>query len=106
LEGGTSLAIDVSAAAASRRRVDLQGRLEQAAQRIGGGYESAKQLFREIRSYLINAYDRELIVEGQALIYKQLLFGGPDRDGCFDIAIGTARNFHRTRDLPHFTRRD
>jgi hypothetical protein len=102
------LPIDVSSARALTRRKDLQDRLRSVAHGAvhgTGNHVSGKQLHREIRAYLIKASDRRLLGESQADIYKLLLFGGPDAKGCFDIAVGTVRNFNRTRELPHFTRR-
>lgn len=100
------MAIEVSQTAALRRRVDLQERLWQASHRRVGKSVSAIQLYREIRGYLIKASDQKLINESQKSIHQALLFFGPNRKGYFDIAVGRTRNFNRTKDLPHFTRRD
>ncbi len=99
---------DVSPAGALARRKDLQDRLRNAAHRVVDGtrnHASSKQLHRDIRSYLIKASDQRLVGESRPDIHRLLLFGGPDDKGCFDIAIGAVRNFNRTRDLPHMTRR-
>jgi len=62
------------------------------------------QLYREIQSYLFKASDRRLLDEGQTDIRRNL--GFDDRKGYFDIAVGSVRNFNRTKELPHFTRPD
>lgn len=103
------MAIDVSAAGALLRRVDLQDRLWGAAHptlNLTGNRASAKQLYRGIRKYLFNASDQKLLAEAPDAIRQSLLFLGPDREGYFDIAVGTVRNFNRRKELPHFTRRD
>jgi hypothetical protein len=102
------LPVDVSPAGALARRKDLQDRLRNAAHGAvdgTGNHASSKQLHREIRSYLIKASDQRLLGESPTDIHRLLLFGGPDGKGCFDIAIGTVRNFNRNAGLPHFTRR-
>lgn len=96
----------MSSAGALRRRVELQDRLLQAAHRRIERSDSARQLHHEIRSYLLKASDQRLLLEAPATIRRNLLFSGPDRHGYFDVAIGTVRNFNRTKALPHFTRRD
>ena len=101
--------VDVSSAGAERRRVALQERLWGAAHptcRRTGKNASGQQLYREIRSYLIKASDRRLLLESPDVIRKYLRYLGPDARDYFDIAIGTVRNFHRTKELPHFTRKD
>jgi hypothetical protein len=103
------LSIDVSFAGALRRRVDLQSRLLGAAHsalRRSGRDATGEQLYREIRGYLLKASDQRLVREAPQVVRKQLLFDGPDRHGCFDIAVGSVRNFHRSPALPHFTRND
>jgi hypothetical protein len=108
-EGGTSLPIDVSPAGALVRRKDLQDRLRSVAHgtvKGAGRHTTCKELHRDIRSYLIKASDQSLLGESSTDIRKTLLFGGPDHKGYGEIAIGTVRNFNRTKDLPHFTRRD
>ncbi|XXT14444.1 hypothetical protein WME94_29775 [Sorangium sp. So ce429] len=103
------MAVDVSSAGALRRRVDLQARLWQAAHTAchGTGKDaSGRQLHHDIRSYLLKASDQRILREPPAVIRKHLCFIGPDAGGYCDIAVGTVRNFNRTRDLPHFTRQD
>lgn len=103
------MGLDVSAAAAAGRSIALQERLRQAADstfdREGNG-ALGKQLYREIRNYLIKASDQRLLQDGQEAIYKNLLFRGPDQDQKCEIAVGTVRNFNRVKALPHFTRTD
>jgi hypothetical protein len=103
------LAVDVSLEGAVRRRVALQDRLWTAAhtslQRTGQN-ASGKQLYFDIRSYLLKASDQRLLCEAPRDVRRLILSSGPDRHGYFDIAVGTVRNFNRTKDLPHFTRRD
>ncbi len=103
------MGIEVSLLGAVKRRVDLQGRLwrasETAVQRVGKE-ATAKQLHYELRSYLIKAGDLGLLVEGQRAVHHQLVLAGPDAAGCFDIAVGTKRNFRRSKDEPHFSRKD
>lgn len=71
-----------------------------------GTHASGKQLYRDIQSYLLKASDQRLLGEAPTAIRQNLLFAGPDTKGYFEIAIGTVRNFNRTKALPHFTRRD
>jgi hypothetical protein len=102
------LAIDVSAAGALARRRALQDRLRSVAHGTvdgAGHHTSSERLHREIRSYLLKASDQRLLAELPTDIRRLLLFNGPDRDGRFEIAIGTVRNFNRTKALPHLTRR-
>lgn len=103
------MAIDVSAVGASRRHVELQDRLWHAAHptlNLTANRASADALYRGIRTYLLKASDQGLLLEASHSIHQDLRFIGPDRDGYFDIAIGTVRNFNRNKELPHFTRRD
>ncbi|WP_437475639.1 hypothetical protein WME75_23760 [Sorangium sp. So ce1014] len=103
------MAVDVSPAGALQRRVDLQARLWQAAHTTcrGTGKDACgRQLHRDILSYLLKASDQRILRESPDVIRKHLRFMGPDADGYFGVTVGTVRNFNRTRDLPHFTRRD
>ena len=115
------MAIDVSSAGALRRRVDLQGRLWEAAHgtfhRIPGSKRpvearsveeaaSGKQLYRDIRTYLIKASDHGLILEAQSVVHRDLLFAGPDSKVFLHISVGNVRNYNRTKELPHFSRQD
>jgi hypothetical protein len=89
--------------------MEQQDRLWEAAHptfRRTGRNASGKQLYRDILSYLLKASDLRLLLEPPEVIRKHLLRMGPDAGGYFDIAIGTVRNFNRTKDLPHFTRPD
>ena len=97
---GPSLATDVSSAGALARRKELQARLWGGAHRAVKGtrnHASGKGLHREILTYLINASDQRLLAEAQTQLYKLVQCEGPNREGCFDIAVGTVRNFDRTR---------
>ena len=90
------------------RRVALQERLWKAAHPAvvrKGQYASGKHVYREIQTYLLNASDRRLLNEAPTDVRRNLLFAGPDSKGYFEIAVGTVRNFNRTKELPHFTRR-
>lgn len=101
------MAVDVSTAGALARRVALQERLWKGAHAVVDGkrqHASGMQLYRDIQSYLFKASDRRLLDEGQTDIRRNL--GFDDRKGYFDIAVGSVRNFNRTKDLPHFTRPD
>jgi len=103
------LANDVSSYGASLRRIDLQDRLRNAAHTSvhgTGNHASAKRLHHDIRKYLFNASAQRLLNDAPEVIRKNLLFTNPKGDNHFDIAVGTVRNFKRTKDLPHFTRRD
>jgi hypothetical protein len=98
----------VSAAGALARRKKLQDQLRGVAHATvdGAGYHTtSERLYREIRSYLFKASDQRILGEAPEIIRRRLLFGGPDREGWFEIAVGTVRNFNRNKELPHFTRR-
>lgn len=96
----------MSAESALRRRVGLQERLWESAHGRIARSPSAKHLHREIQAYLLKASDRRLIVDAPHAIRQRLLFLGPDDHGYFEIAIGTKRNFHRLKELPHLARPD
>lgn len=109
MERGNYLGLDVSAHGAKARSIDLQARLRKAAHSTfdrEGNHASGKQLYLEIRKYLIRASDQRLLREGQEAIHQNLLFKGPDHERICEIAVGTVRNFNRIKHLPHFTRRD
>ncbi|WP_437590076.1 hypothetical protein [Sorangium sp. So ce1000] len=103
------MAVDVSSAGALRRRVDLQRRLREGAHacfHCARKKASAKQLYRDILSYLLKASDQRLLREAPDVIRKHLGYLEPDANGYFEIVVGTVRNFARTKELPHFTRTD
>ncbi|WP_437638370.1 hypothetical protein [Sorangium sp. So ce854] len=103
------MAVDISSAGAQRRRVELQDRLWNSTHRTlrrTGRKASADQLRREVQSYLLKASDQGLIRDAPETVRRHLRYVGPDTNGYFDIAIGTVRNFNRTKELPHLTRGD
>lgn len=91
---------------AIQRHADLQRRLWVASQSQTPAQErseTARELWREIRSYLIKAANARLLDGGEAGVNKMLKRAEP-RIGIFEIAVGNRRNFHRDETLPHFRR--
>lgn len=103
-----SLAVDVTTAGALRRRLRLQERLAASAHPVFRGAsaaDSAKRLYRDIRTYLIKASDERIICDSPRQIFEKLMIASTG-GGHFEIAVGTTRNFSRNRELPHFSRPD
>lgn len=108
------MAHEVSKEAAKARALELQRRLlpaDTAAVLCYAG--TPKDLYLDIRSYLVKASDRRFLRESQHEIRRLLLIDDepkkrkewPD-DLTWSMSIGAVRNFRRDRNHPHLTRQD
>jgi hypothetical protein len=89
-----------------QRRIDMQRRLWDArdpSMHPGAKHRTAKELYKEIRQYLIQAADDKLLEGGQARVHEILKFD-QRKDGKCSITVGDVRNFNRDPSLPHFRR--
>lgn len=103
------MASDVSKAGAHERAKILQKRILDAGHPTLNRDKSnatAKRFWQEIRTYLLKASDCGLIADTPTEVREKLVLSETNAGGgTHSIAVGSVRNFHRDRALPHFTRK-
>ena len=100
------MALESSKERVLQRRIDLQRRLWDARDPLmhpGAKYRTARDVYKDIRRYLLQAADDKLLDGGQARVHDLLKFDS-HRNGKHVITVGDVRNFRRDSSLPHFRR--